>query len=190
MSNTELEIWKDIENYPDYQVSNYGNVKSLKFGKERILKLGKNKDGYYVVYLCKNSKDKKHRVHRLIAQAFLTNPNNLPCVNHKDENKENNCISNLEFCTQEYNANYGTRNERISKTNSKPILQLSKSGNIILRKWGSAVQASNQLNIDCGSIGKCCKGKLKVVGGYRWMYYKDYFNQMNNYFDMALKEVS
>ena len=132
------EIWKDIVGYEGlYQVSNCGRVKSLsrymnnKNGgksllKERILKSAYTKKGYLRVGLCKYSKTKPFSVHRLVAQAFIPNPNNLPQVNHKDENKENNFVyinedgtadlekSNLEWCTNEYNSNYGTKNERLA----------------------------------------------------------------------------
>lgn len=113
----ENEIWKTIENYPDYQISNMGRVKSLNYGrtgKERVLKQGIDKYGYFRVNLYKDKKRKHFSVHRLVATAFIPNPQNLPCVNHKDENPQNNCASNLEHCTHQYNNNYGTRNERVS----------------------------------------------------------------------------
>ena len=111
-----IEIWKDIPDYEGlYQVSTLGNVKSLKRGKERLLKPSKTNNGYMFVTLYKNTKHKIFKVHRLVAMTFLENPNNLSCVNHKDENKDNNHVDNLEFCTHEYNNNYGTRNERVSK---------------------------------------------------------------------------
>ena len=112
-----LEIFKDIKGYEGlYQVSNLGNVKSLNYnhtGKERILKPGLVKE-YLKVSLCKNNKIRMFSVHRLVAEIFLPNPDNLPCVNHKDENKQNNCVDNLEWCTYKYNANYGNRNKKIS----------------------------------------------------------------------------
>lgn len=117
------ELWKDIKDYEGlYQVSNLGNVKSVEkiieasnqYGakykclhKERILKPTVNKDGYYRVSLSKNNKVKNYLVHRLVAETFLDNPNNYPCINHKDENKQNNYLINLEFCTVKYNTNYG-----------------------------------------------------------------------------------
>lgn len=212
----EIEIWKDIKDYEGlYQVSNMGRVKSLGNGKaknpnlskERILKQTINKNKYYNVQLFKEGKGKNYLVHRIVAQTFLSNSDNLSCVNHKDENKTNNCASNLEFCTHQYNSNYGTIKERLSKahkgkkksqetkekmskTKSISILQLSKSGNIILGKWDSALQASNELGICRQNINKCLKGKTKTAYGYKWMYYEDYINRMNNYFDLALKEVS
>ena len=113
-----MEIWKDIEGYEGfYQVSNYGRVKSLNYnrtGKAKELKQSINL-GYKYVILYKDNKRKKFLVHRLVAQAFVPNPNEYLEVNHIDENKANNCVWNLEWCTRLYNNNYGTINERISK---------------------------------------------------------------------------
>jgi hypothetical protein len=187
------EEWKDIQGYENlYQVSNFGRVKSLGNGKsgnskERILKQGINKQNYFSVDLCKEGKKKTYRVNRLVAQAFLLNPNNYPCVNHIDENKQNNCVSNLEWCTYQYNNSYGTKIERSSKANQKPILQFNREGTKIIGKWESAVQASNELNINNGNITACCKGKYKVVGGYRWMYLQDYINRMNKLYSILKK---
>ena len=100
---TEEEIWCPIKGYENiYEVSDKGRVKSLKFGKERILKLGITTDGYLMVKLLKNGEKKNLLVHRLVAQTFIPNPDNLPEVNHKDENKENNSVQNLEWCDRKY----------------------------------------------------------------------------------------
>lgn len=111
------EIWKDIKGWNDYQVSNFGNVKRLNYRKtEREKKIKQQKcKSYLYITLSQNKKRKTFRVHRLVAEAFIPNPNNLPQVNHKDENPSNNCVSNLEWCDARYNSNYGTRNERISE---------------------------------------------------------------------------
>lgn len=113
-------VWKDIEGFEGlYQVSNDGKVRSLgnnKSRKTKILKQVTNNCGYKLVGLYKNGKGKFYTVHRLVAQAFISNPNNWPQVNHKNEVKDDNRVCNLEWCTQEYNCNYGTRNERQSKT--------------------------------------------------------------------------
>lgn len=121
MSKTkEIEEWKSLDfiGFPDYEVSNFGNVKSLNYkrsGKEKIMKQSKNKNGYLQLALWKNGKYKRYLVHRLVATAFLPNPDNLPCVNHKDENKGNNHVDNLEMCTHIYNMNYGTKLQRQSE---------------------------------------------------------------------------
>lgn len=109
------EIWKEIEGYEGlYEVSNFGRVKSLKRDKNgKLMSLQKDKDGYPVVGLYFKGNLKLHKVHRLVAQTFLSNPDNLPQVNHKDEDKTNNMVDNLEWCTPGYNTNYGTRNIRV-----------------------------------------------------------------------------
>lgn len=164
------EIWKDIEGYPNYQVSSMGRVKSLKYGKEKMLKGTKNSKGYFQVILCKDGKLKHYYIHRLVAYAFINNPNNLPQVNHKDEDKTNNMVENLEYCDRIYNLNYGTHNERMAKAKSIPILQFTKQGEFI-KKWDSAMQIERELEIYQSSITMCCKGKYKSAGGYIWHYH-------------------
>ena len=182
------EEWKDVIGYEGlYQVSNYGNVKSLKYGKERVLKQGKNNRGYFQVSLHKESKGKCYLVHRLVSQTFIPNPQNLPFVNHIDENKQNNMVSNLEFCDAKYNNSYGTKPERIGKAKSKPILQFNKQGTKIIGKYDSTRQIERELKINRGNISKCCKGKLKVVGGYRWLYLEDYVNRMEKLYNILKK---
>ena len=114
-----MEIYKDIEGYEGlYQISNYGNVKSLNYkktGKDGLLKPQYDSDGYCQVSLYKHHKGKSFPIHRLVAEHFIDNPDNLYEVNHKDENKLNNCVDNLEWCSHEYNCNYGTRNKRHSE---------------------------------------------------------------------------
>ena len=164
-----VEIWKDIRDYENlYQGSNLGRVKSIKFGKERILKTFKNKDGYLQVGLWKNNKRKIFLVHRLVAQAFLDNPNNLPEVNHKDENKLNNVVSNLEWCDRTYNVNYGTAIERMIKTVSKPVLQFTLDGKFV-REWESTRECERN-GYNHGAVVSCCKGKQKTHKDFIWRY--------------------
>ena len=169
-----MEIWKDIEGYEGlYQVSNLGRVKSLgnnKTRKEKILKSTKNTNGYLEVQLCKEGKHKKYLTHRLVAQAFIPNPNNLLEVNHINEDKTDNRVDNLEYCDRKYNCNYGTRNKKVAIVKSIPILQFSLDGELV-RKWDSAEEASKELNIFRSSINECCRGRRKSAGGYRWKYY-------------------
>lgn len=119
------EEWRDIDGYEDlYQVSNMGRVLSLKFNHtENNPKILKPIEllGYLVVNLYKDGKMKSFKIHRLVAKAFIPNPDNLPEVNHKDENKFNNVVDNLEWCTTKYNINYGTAISRSSKTRSLPV---------------------------------------------------------------------
>ena len=111
------EIWKNIMGFNGYQVSNFGRVRSFKTYK--ILKQATNNKGYKSLGLCKKGKMSTFLVHRLVAEAFIPNPDKLPCINHKDENPSNNCVSNLEWCDQKYNTNYGTCINRIIETKRK-----------------------------------------------------------------------
>ena len=177
------EIWKPVKGYEElYQVSNLGRVKSLERidchgqpRKEKILRYGINK-GYCYVTLCKNGKHTTFLVHRLVAEAFIPNPNNYPQVNHKDENPSNNCVENLEWCDQKYNSNYGTRNKRIFEktTNgklSRPVLQYDLEGNFI-KEFPSTQEVQRELKIYQTSISACCRGKLKTAYGFKWKYKK------------------
>ena len=172
-----MEIWKDIKDYEGlYQVSNLGRVKSLNYrhtGKERILKPGKAINGYLFVILCKDGKKDIFRVHRMVAETFIPNPENKPEVNHKSENKTDNRVENIEWIWHKDNCNHGTRNERVSKklTNgklSKPILQLTKSGDFI-REWPSMMECERN-GFDQGGISNCCRGERKSHKGYKWKY--------------------
>lgn len=157
-----MEIWKNIEGFENlYQVSNYGRVKSLKYGKEKILKPFKDKDNYLRVILCKQGKPKLYLIHRLVAQAFIPNPNNYPQVNHKDEVKTNNCVSNLEFCTAKYNINYGTR----TKKTSKQVLCV-ETGKI----YSSLSEVYRQLGFAQSNISSVCNGLRNTCGGFHWRY--------------------
>lgn len=215
----EKEIWKTIEDYPNYQISNMGRVKSLKFGREKIIKHSICK-GYCRLQLCKEGKTKQYLVHQLVAQTFIPNPNNYIFVNHRDENKQNNMVSNLEWVTQEYNANFGTRNERISKAHkgikhtqetkykigkahkgkilsqehknklSKPILQFNGEGTKIIGKFNSAKQVERELGIKQSNICACLNGKRKSCGGYKFMYLQDYIDRMEKLYQLTIKKVS
>ena len=171
------EEWKDIKNLEGlYQVSNLGRILSLNYlhtGKSKLLKPVKTKKGYLTVQLYKNGKRKMCSVHRLVAETFLPNPDNLPQVNHKDEDKTNNRVDNLEWCDNKYNINYGTHNERISKTmtngkSSKPVLQFSLTGDFI-REWEST-QECGRNGFNQGNVWSCCQGKLKQYKGFKWRY--------------------
>lgn len=178
------EIFKSVKNYEEfYQVSNLGRVKSndrQRFGvggsirncKGKILKASPNQSGHLLVNLYDSEgKSKKVLVHRLVAEAFIENPNNLPCVNHKDEDKNNNCVENLEWCTVKYNNEYSNLAEKnlYSKTGKYPIkvIQFSLSGEE-LHRYNSFMDAERATGIDHGGISACCRGKQKTAGGYIW----------------------
>jgi len=173
------EMWKNIKDYEGkYEVSNLGRVRSLKnnCGNNRketlILKQCIDNRGYLRVNLNNHNKGKSFLVHRLVASAFILNPNNLPQVNHKDENKQNNNMENLEWCNNQYNINYGTRKERISKKRGRKILQFDLNGKFI-REWNGTCKASRELNINEGNIWECCNNKRKTAGKYFWKYKED-----------------
>lgn len=159
------EIWKDIEGYEGlYQISNLGNVKTLNYnhtGKEKILKPKKDKYGYLEVGLYKEGKRKIYKIHRLVAEAFIPNPNKLPEVNHKDENKTNNHITNLEFCDRKYNCNYGTRNEKLSKQ-----VMCLETGVV----YPSTMEVQRQFGFRNSDISLTCNGKQQTAYGFHWKY--------------------
>ena len=183
----ELEIWKPIPNYEEYEVSTFGRVKRLAYDKpvcggsfqhcnERILSPQLRKNGYQTVMLSKKGVIKSFLIHRLVAITFIPNPDNLQQVNHKDENPSNNCVNNLELCDQKYNSNYGTSKSRIaSKLKngllSKPVQQYSTDG-IFVREYTSAMEASRKLGLNASGIISCCNchPKYKTCGNYQWKY--------------------
>ncbi len=171
------EVWKDIKGYEGlYKVSNLGRIKKLNQIRtcwngyktityevpEKILAL-RMRSNYLAIGLTKNKKQITYCVHRLVAQAFIDNPENLPCVNHIDENKLNNNANNLEWCTHEYNNKYGTRTAKTCK----PIKCVETK--II---YNSMVEASKQTNIPRPNILACCKNHSRTAGGYHWKYIK------------------
>ena len=188
VKNYLFEIWRDIKGFEGlYQVSNLGRVRTVSHKvlmtdgrvytvNEKILTGDKSNNGYLAVHLWYKGKSKHLYIHRLVAETFIPNPNNLPCINHKDEDKTKNCVDNLEWCSYEYNANYGTRTQRIAdrqKNNkrSKRVLQYDLDGNLI-REWPSLKEIWREMNYTRSIICKCCqhKPRNKTAYGYRWEY--------------------
>ena len=167
------EIWKDVIGFEGhYQVSNKGKVRSIKNNKIKELKPYKEikRCGYLSVYLRLPGQKFTKKVHRLVAEAFIPNPNGFPEVNHIDENKENNCVENLEWCTGEYNLCYGTRLKRISESNKMKVAQYSLNGEL-LEVFNSQGEAAEKTNSTQGGISDCIRGRIKTHNGYVWKKY-------------------
>lgn len=199
----EEEIWKDITGYDKrYQVSSFGRVRKIKNdGTVRNLKTTVFGFGYAHLNLMLNGKQKSVQVHRLVAEAFVENPNNYPIVNHKDENKLNNHATNLEWCTYSYNINYGTRHERYRQTRKErnvterflrtmkergrscaeiPVVCLDKDLNIVA-EYKSVAEGARTLGVCSGTIRHSIylnmkKGKRWRSYGFLWVYKKNYIN--------------
>ena len=169
------EQWKPIKDYTGlYEVSNLGRIRSLNYmktGEIKILKLSKNNRGYLVISLNKNGKRKNFKVHRLVAIAFLPNPNNLETVNHINENKLDNRVENLEWMSYEDNINYGTRTKRSAKTLSRKVMAISLTETKVL-VFQSMSQAE-KLGFNHDAICRCCRGKQKTHKGYTWRYIEE-----------------
>ena len=164
------EIWKAVKGYEGlYEVSNLGRVKSLPRNGtvlcKKILKYSLDKCGYRQVILSKNNVRKSAKIHRLVAEAFLQNENNFPSINHKDENKQNNDVSNLEWCSHSYNNSYNGRAKKVAERKYKQVLCIEL--NTIFE---SLTDAEKRTKIRVGNICSCCKGNLKTAGGYHWKY--------------------
>lgn len=161
-----LEIWKTIEDFPTYKISNLGNVFNSK--RNNLLLQETTSNGYKRVTLYKDGKPYHKQVHRLVASAFIENPENYPFVNHKDEDPSNNHAENLEWCTPSYNINYGNRNAKLS-TSSKQVKQMNFGG-YVMATYCSANFAASMLKVDASNIYKCCRGEIKYAYGFKWSY--------------------
>lgn len=192
------ETWMPIKDYEGlYEISNFGNVKSLKkewigFNyksktyhkvtmEERIMKASVSKYGYKQVLLSRSNKKSLKLIHRLVAEAFIPNELNKPCVNHIDGNKLNNRVENLEWCTYQENSLHAWKNNLVTSylkgkmgkehNLSKKVIQYDTNGKII-KKWDCISDAVRELKIDGGRITKCCQHKkyCHTAGGYSWEY--------------------
>lgn len=188
-----IEEWKDCVGFePFYEVSNTGKIRSVAVYSHKYQRILKRpvpklkiqettKDGYQRVGICFYGKHFHCAVHRLVAQAFIPNPNGFPCINHKDENTQNNNVENLEWCTWKYNSNYGTLPKRISERmqanhpTAKIVFQYSIDGKF-LKSYCSANEASRMIGSVSGDmITRACRGQAKTAGGYKWSYIKNRF---------------
>lgn len=161
-----------------YEVDIGGNVYSLRNGK--VLKPNILRTGYAQYSLQRNGKRTLILGHRIVAEAFLPNPNNYPIVNHKDENKSNNAVENLEWCTHSYNSKYGAIGEKHKKieywgkgveASKKPVLQIKDE--IVINCFNSITEASKKTKTNLSSISQCCMGKRKKANKYEWKFKED-----------------
>lgn len=159
-----------IQDYPNYIIYSDGRIWSN--SSKKFLQPSKNSNDYLQVSLWKNGERKTLLVHRLVALAFIPNPNNLPEVNHKDENKENNDISNLEWVIHKDNINYGTRNKKCQKSQKNTVLMIDKNTTEIIREFDSSYDAAIFLGDKSKStaIRAVCRNKRKTAYGYKWKY--------------------
>ena len=182
-----VEEWKDIPNFEGYyQASTMGRIRSVertlvykngavRHWPSKVLVPYLRKDGYYSVSLSKNGVRKSYRVHRLVAETFIPNPDNLPEVNHKNEIKTDNRVENLEWCTSEYNLNWATHNIRMVQTakknnkHGKPIIQFTLDGKYV-NEYKNTSEASLKTGIVRSTIGKVANGQRKTAGGFIWKY--------------------
>lgn len=188
----EGEVWKEIPEWERYAASTLGRIASLgapyMCGRKvcrrnpQLLtpRLTSEPPHYHTVVLSDGNRGRRgFMVHVLVARTFIPNPDNLPFVNHKDENPRNNRVENLEWCTQKYNCNYGTHNARMAKTISetayqrRKVVQLALDGEEIAR-FDSITLAGRSLGVGPTLISACCRGSTPTGYGYRWMYLEDY----------------
>ena len=166
-----MEVWKDIKGYEGlYQVSNLGRVKSLNYNntnKEKILK-SETLRGYIRYHLFKKNKGKHYFLHRLVAEAFIPNPNNYPIINHIDGNPLNNNIDNLEWCTYKYNAEHALKTGLV---NMYSFVMKDKKTKQVIRTFKNLYELQKEMNFsNYAHIYTCCKGKRKSAYGYIWEY--------------------
>jgi hypothetical protein len=166
-----------VKGFPNYEVNENGEVWSRitnRFLKPHV----SSKDGYLRVVLRKDGRSYSRTIHRIVAETFLPNSDVLPCINHIDENKRNNHLSNLEWCTHQENMNHGTAIKRardntdyqsIALKNSKRVKQIDNTGKVI-RVWASANECMRITGFDNSSIAKCCRGIMEQAYGFRWRY--------------------
>ena len=175
-----MREWREIKGTNGlYEVSSDGIVRttgkyakigggSYRYVKPKILTISKYPNGYSYVNICVNNEKHSFLIHRLVAQAFIPNPDNLPQVNHKDEDITNNNVENLEWCTPKYNANYGDAIQKSKSKRSKPVVRIDEFGNE--EKYESIREAERRTGISNSNISAVCLGIRRTTGGYKWKY--------------------
>lgn len=149
-----------------YLIDENGNIYSKHTNK--FISQRENQRGYKIVDLYINNKRKQLLVHRLVAETFIPNPYNYPCVNHKDEDVRNNNVDNLEWCTYKYNLEYSKIIEKANNSTKKKVAQIDKNSFKIINIFSSTMEAQKRTGIHNGNICECCEGRRKTAGGYIW----------------------
>lgn len=165
------EEWKKVNGFTRYEVSNMGRVRNIHTKELKAIR--RTKTGYCITDLKENGKQKTSYIHRLVAEAFIPNAFSLPCINHKDENKANNCVDNLEWCSIDYNNKYGTHNERIratkTLTHGKKIAQIDCMTGNVLNVYDSITEGAKAASVTKQAISYAIAKDTHTAGGYRWV---------------------
>lgn len=167
----EQEIWKDIDNFTNYKISNLGNIYNKKL--KRNMKTFISQNGYITT----NIKIKNHQYHlknhKIVAQMFINNPNNYPCVNHIDGNKLNNKFDNLEWCTYSENMKHAVKNNLYKTKYGKSKINQYDLNNKFIKIWDSIKEIEDFYNVSHTAIRYCCIGKMKTCKNFKWKYADD-----------------
>lgn len=179
MQTTKIERWRPVEDFPLYEVSNLGRVRKKEYmtqdkrccRKARIISPVLNKNGYYYVNIIDRSgKHYFKTIHRLVATAFLPNPNDYPDINHKDRDKKNNTVENLEWCTTKYNVTYADAQEKKAARLSKPVMQIDATTGEVVCRYKSERYASKVTGIQQPYISMCARNPHRTIKGYQWKF--------------------
>lgn len=168
---TTNERWKAVKGFTRYEVSDCGTVRNIHTKEVKAIRL--TKTGYCITDLKENGRKKTAYVHRLVAEAFVDNPDNLPHINHIDENKQNNTATNLEWCSAEYNNRYGTHNEKIKATQTekcgKCVAKVDAATGDVIEVFNSMTDAAESIGVKKQAISYALSSENRTSGGYRWV---------------------
>ena len=170
MDNQQLSSkteWREVKEYSNYEVNQLGEIRHKK--RQKILKPRDNNGGYQYVNFKINGKNTNFAVHRIVANAFIPNPNGYTEVNHKDYNKKNNCVDNLEWVSSSQNKQHSYLKQENKKTRGKAVNQYTKEG-IFLKTFDSVSDAAKELGCCVAAISNCCLGRTKTSQGFRWSF--------------------
>ena len=170
MDNQQLSSkteWREVKEYSNYEVNQLGEIRHKK--RQKILKPRDNNGGYQYVNFKINGKNTNFAVHRIVANAFIPNPNGYTEVNHKDYNKKNNCVDNLEWVSSSQNKQHSYLKQENKKSRGKAVNQYTKEG-MFLKIFDSVSDAAKELGCCVAAISNCCLGRTKTSQGFRWSF--------------------